>query len=85
MGADPLLQLVRLVLTTQDTEVGDEVAGRVQGVGVVLTQYLAEAGEGVLVEVAGLLVLAQLVQVLGEIADDLSITCMRGWPCMATA
>jgi hypothetical protein len=55
MGADPLLQLVRLVVTTQDTEVSGEVAGRGQGAGVVVAQYPA-AGEGVLLELAGLFI-----------------------------
>jgi hypothetical protein len=44
MGAAPLLQLVRLVVTTQGTEV---------------------SGEGVLLELAGLFVVAQPAQVAG--------------------
>jgi hypothetical protein len=53
--ADPPLQLVSLVVTTQGTEVGDEAAGRGQGAGVVVAQYPA-AGEGVLLELAGLFI-----------------------------
>lgn len=68
MGADPFLQLVRLVLTTQGTEAGGEVAGRGQGVGVAVTEHPTTAGEGVLLEIAGLLVLAQRMQVEGEVA-----------------
>jgi hypothetical protein len=66
MGADPFLQLVRLVLTTQGTEIGDEVAGRGQGAGVVIAQYPAAAGEGVLLELASLFVVAQRMQVEGR-------------------
>ena len=47
-------------------QVDGEVAGRGEGVGVVVAEDPAAAGEGVLVEVAGLLVLAQLTQVGGE-------------------
>ena len=42
------------------TQVDGEVAGRGQGVGVVLAEHPAAAGQGVLVQLAGRLVLAQL-------------------------
>jgi len=47
-------------------QVGGEVARRGQGVGVVVAEDAASAVQGVLVQVAGRLVLAKIPQVGGE-------------------
>src|SRR4051812_47066060 len=46
--------------------VGCTVVGRDEAIGVVVAHYPATAGEGVLVECAGVLILAQLAQIGGE-------------------
>ena len=56
----------RLLGLAQRAQVGGKVVGRGEGVGVVVTQHPAAAGQGVLVECAGLLILAQLAQIGGE-------------------
>jgi hypothetical protein len=57
----PLLSTGPVVLTQTRPDSGQAV-GQTQGVGVVIAQYLAGAGEGVLTELAGPLVLPQLPQ-----------------------
>jgi hypothetical protein len=52
-------RLSRLVGFAQCAQVGCEVVGRGEGVGMVVTQRPAASGEGVLVECAGLLIVAQ--------------------------
>jgi hypothetical protein len=47
-------------------QVGCKVVGRDEGVGMVVTQHPAAPGQGVLVECAGPLILAQLAQVNRE-------------------
>ena len=51
----------------QFAQVGGEVVGRGEGVGVVVAQHPAAPGQGVLVECAGLLILAQRAQIGGEV------------------
>jgi hypothetical protein len=46
----------------QLAQVGGEVVSRGEGVGVIVAQHAAEPGEGVVLELAGLLVLAQQSQ-----------------------
>src|SRR3954467_1620050 len=53
----------RLLGLAQFAQVGCEVVGRGEGVGMVVAEYPAAPGEGVLVEGAGLLILAELAQV----------------------
>jgi hypothetical protein len=55
-----------LVVLTHMREDSGEVVGRAQDVGVVVAQDPALAGEGVLGELAGALVLAQFPQTDGE-------------------
>src|SRR5947207_15971020 len=47
-------------------QVGGEVAGRDHGVGVVVAEHTAAAGQGVLIQLAGRLVLAESTQGGGE-------------------
>jgi hypothetical protein len=54
-------------MLTQPPQIGDEGVTRGQDVGVVVAEDLAPAGEGVLVQLAGPLVLAQPPQVGGEV------------------
>ena len=53
-------------MLTQRGQDRGEAVGRGEGVGVVVAEDAAAAGEGVLVEVAGLSILAQPVQAEGE-------------------
>ena len=63
---DSLLRSTSPVLLTQTRPDSVEAVGRAQGVGVVSSQDPAGAGEGVLGELAGLLILPQLPQGDGE-------------------
>ena len=59
-GQGVLVEGAGLLVVTQCGQVGGEVVGRGEGVGVVLAQDPASAGQSVLVEGAGLLVVTQL-------------------------
>jgi hypothetical protein len=54
-----LVECARLLILAQWAQIGREPAGRGEGFGVVLAQNPAEADEGVVLELACLLVLAQ--------------------------
>src|SRR5215475_13009221 len=66
-GAPFGIEPVCLRVQSQRAQVGGEVVGGVEGVGVVLAEGVAAAGEGVLVQVAGGGVLAEEAQVDGEV------------------
>lgn len=66
-----LLQSMSLVVLSGFARAGSEVVGGDQGVGVVVTEDPAHGGEGVLAELASLLIVPQLPQVEAEVADRL--------------
>ena len=65
-----------LLVLTQPAQVAGEVAGRGEGVGVVVAEDPAAAGQGVLVERAGLLVLTQRPQVMARLLAEVRVS---GW------
>ena len=59
MRLDVLLQLAGPLMLPQRPQIGGEVAGRGQGVGVVLAEHPTAAGKGILIQLAGPLILTQ--------------------------
>ena len=66
-GQGVLVQVPGPLIVTQDGQIGGEVAGRDQRVGVVVAQHPPPTGQGVLDEVPGPLVATQPAQVEGKI------------------
>jgi hypothetical protein len=56
--------------TCQHTQVEFETVARTNGVGMLVTQYSAASHQDVLVEFAGLLILAEFAQIGGEPAGQ---------------
>ena len=67
-GQGVLVEAAGLVVVTELAQVAGEVAGRAEGVEVVLAEDAAATGEGVLVEAAGLFVVTEPAPVDGEVA-----------------
>ena len=66
--ADFILHSAAITGFAEGAQVGGEVGQRGQGVGVVVAEHAALAGQGVFIQLAGRLELAQLPQILGEVA-----------------